>query len=369
MQKQYLCLTYKVLRREANMFESNFAHAVSIEDDRYSFDAAPKISDSTEETEKLDDSYDVLNEIASTITVENTDEVIENDVVSEEIERLTEVELIGVPYTRNNPYAPQKEAKEITFGTTQVAQMLGITAQTVRNYIDDYNDYLNISIVSAGSTRRAMFTRNDIEKLRQLMKVKDENNYTTEQMREYLGNPNHVGAEPENRQVDKAVELLIETVKNLLEESNKNYCARIEQQDQQYGESINALNDVIKQQNTQIADLKSAMEKQSGAIEELKEASSASHEREISSLKQQHDEEIDRITKANNENKRVTEEVISSLTAQNEELQSKLAEQEEQVNKEKEAVEKLASDNEAMNERIKELEALATKKKKFLGIF
>lgn len=219
----------------------------------------------------------------------------------EESEVIEDIEIVGAPYTRNDPYVKkEKPAREITYGTTQVAQMLGVTPQTVRNYIKDYNEYLEIEIVQAGSTERAQFTKSDVETLRELMRVKEENNYTTDQMREYIADPKHVGYVPESKKMDKTVELLIETVRRMLLENTQTCTNLIASQDNTYSKAVEELSAIVQNQNEQIEGLKGALEEQRKSIDSLTHGTTELQKREISMIEAKSQETIASIKSENN---------------------------------------------------------------------
>lgn len=334
----------------------------------------------------VDDNSEKATEAPSTAfdedidTITNINEIIKNSDYEYEIE--------GAPYTRNNPFnKKERPVKEITYGTTQVAQMLGVTPQTIRNYIKDYNEFLGIDIVQAGSTERAQFTREDVEILREVMKVKDENNFTTDQMLAYMSDPNHVGYVPESKKYDKAVEMLITTVSKMLEESNQKYLGIINQQDQQYTKSVGELSEMVQKQSTQINEMKDAFENQQRAIDNMLANSKDETQKRLEEIESRNSEAISQLEKEkagkiralNDEKLALKNQLEQKIGELNKEIQEQKNQNSDLKEKNKDHTQKeenletkisdLAMQNEILQKEIDELRALQNKRKKFLGIF
>ena len=75
------------------------------------------------------------------------------------------------------------EGGHIFYKTREVAEELHITDQDVRNYAQFFEDILQIEKTASGHRR---FSRENIDKLANILRIKQENNYTFEQVRELL---------------------------------------------------------------------------------------------------------------------------------------------------------------------------------------
>ena len=75
------------------------------------------------------------------------------------------------------------EGGSVFYKTGDVAEELNITDQDVRNYAQFFEDILKIEKTPSGHRR---YTRENIDKLASILRLKQENNYTFEQIRDLL---------------------------------------------------------------------------------------------------------------------------------------------------------------------------------------
>ena len=75
------------------------------------------------------------------------------------------------------------EGEGITYKTSDVADILGIESQDVRNYCQQFSDFLNIDRTVGGQRR---FTKENIDRLAAILNIKNANGYTIEQTRAAL---------------------------------------------------------------------------------------------------------------------------------------------------------------------------------------
>ena len=86
---------------------------------------------------------------------------------------------------------------EPLFSTFEIADELGITPQTIRNYIGYFKDFLNVERDERGHTH---FTTQDVETLKLILDLRRDKKLTKEKIREYLLNDGNitpiVGSQP-----------------------------------------------------------------------------------------------------------------------------------------------------------------------------
>lgn len=289
---------------------------------------------------------DIENTAAKEIPTEDKIESlpINNAVTIEkdEIEKVQpdDTDIVGGPYSRETykPSNPRKinedTYKNVTVSTQYVARVLNVTEQTVRNYCRDFADYLNIETTGAGRMR---FTNDDIEHLRHIMRLKDENNFTMDQLKEYLANPDNYSRLPETERLDMFASQLEERVLALItKQLSSTTAALIESNDKSR-----------KQENEQITKLMEAFNEQSAELKQLKDEM----------------DKIDSISKTID----IVKDKIGAPNDILNEYQSKI----DRLLKE---IERLSIDNANMDKIVKEQEQTITelnaakKKKKFFGL-
>ena len=72
---------------------------------------------------------------------------------------------------------------KVTFSTGDVAQILGITSQTLRNYCAFFKDHLNIPTTENGHRR---YNAESIDQLKKIIAIKEKNHFTVEETKQFL---------------------------------------------------------------------------------------------------------------------------------------------------------------------------------------
>ena len=225
-----------------------------------------------------------------------------------------ETEIEGLPYSRENKGRPVKKVdiKEALFGTERAAQALGTTAQTIRDYCDNYDFYLNIPRTPKGARR---FTVEDIEKLRYIMKTKEEKQFTVKEMQGYLRDPEHFTLE--RNVLDKGTMQLF--VEELMEKMSQQMTIQMEMMMKQNLEFSNKLIEakdektatLMEKMNQRLSQQEKDFEK---LLNEIKESSKATQDKE-----KEHAEQIDNLMSMIKEKDRAIESLKEE--ANNKDLQ------------------------------------------------
>lgn len=84
-------------------------------------------------------------------------------------------------FSIHDPELPE----DLEVGTSTAAKALGVTEQTIRNYCNDFSEFLEVRIKKNGRRKLSIKT---LRKLNNIMQIKEERKYDREQMRAYLRN-------------------------------------------------------------------------------------------------------------------------------------------------------------------------------------
>lgn len=218
----------------------------------------------------------------------------EPEIINSDIE---DVEGSSAHYFRKQPGRPPKYKeyddipKDMLFGTEYVAQILGLSSQAIRNYCDDFEDFLHIRRKDTGHRQ---FTQEDINNLRRIIKIKDERNFTVKQMKAYLENPTDNAMVPDEVKMEqlllKVKESVNETVLQLLSEIKEQNTLALEDKNKainEASEKISEMTSEIAKQKERIIELENLLKHQSEEnaviIDELKKSNELK-ESEISEL-------------------------------------------------------------------------------------
>lgn len=173
----------------------------------------------------------------------------------------------GAPYTRgpNGRYIKPSENKEIEWGTEYVAKLLGTTSQTIRSYADRYEDYLGIRKLGHG---RRKFTKENIDRLRELIKFKDTYGLTLVQLDEYINSgKNPYKYLPEDQKLDKIIEFfdkfqhsMEENLKTMFTALADNNQRLIEERNESQTKTASSLLNALDEQNKKIEAISFALE-------------------------------------------------------------------------------------------------------------
>lgn len=225
-----------------------------------------------------------------------SDEEVSPDDYADYIEEIAESEIHstieGIPYSRNGQGNPkhknQKAMDEITFGTEYVAKVLGVSSQAIRNYVEDYNEFLKIE---KNATGKRLFRQDQIDMLENIMRIKDERGYTTARMKAYLQDPENEKkiASPEERMEEMFGKLqlamqqtMMENMKAFAGELMENNIKLLEMKDTINTQIVDELKGQVVDQGKAISELLDIVKSQAGdekkqeesmrIIEELKES-------------------------------------------------------------------------------------------------
>lgn len=307
-------------------------------------DSAEGTSDFTESSEQLENTVQQqdVNVYDNNEKITHTEgEVIdaEEEITATEYVKVEASEVIGGAYTREtyNAANPRKHTemtmKNITVTTQYVAKALNVTEQTVRNYCKELSGYFNIEITGSGRMR---FTQKDIDDLRYVMKLKEMNNFTMEQLRQYLLEGSYASL-PETKRLDAYAQNLEEKVLQLIADKLNTTTLLLQEQ-----------NDTRKEESENIQRILLAFEQQSKDIEELKQ----------------------NITEINEKSKQ-----IDIVDTKKDDAEKELEKFKSEIESLRQKNEKLMIDNANMSEKVKMHEQTITElsqrkeRKKFLGIF
>ena len=256
--------------------QSSYSYSSNISDDEFS-------DISGEENTQKAHTYN------STASSSDEPEIINSDI--------EDVEGSSAHYFRKQPGRPPmyKEyddiPKDMLFGTEYVAQILGLSSQAIRNYCDDFEDFLQIRRKETGHRQ---FTQEDINNLRRIIKIKDERNFTVKQMKAYLENPTDNAMVPDEVKMEqlllKVKESVNETVLQLLSEIKEQNTLALEDKNNainEASEKISEMTSEIAKQKERIIELENLLKHQSEEnaviIDELKKSNELK-ESEISEL-------------------------------------------------------------------------------------
>lgn len=134
---------------------------------------------------------------------------------------------------------------DLEVGTSAAANALGVTEQTIRNYCNDFSEFLEIRLVNG----RRKIKIETLKKLDIIMHVKEERKYDREQMRAYLRNEGRESlmvteAERMNALVEAVSKKVIDEMVGLLNGENGVF-PRIDAQSRQLANEIKRLSDLL----------------------------------------------------------------------------------------------------------------------------
>lgn len=208
-----------------------------------------------------------INEVETDNDVVALDKELESN--DSELERVIpdSSDIIGGSYSREtykptNPRKVNEESlKNVTVSTQHVARVLNVTEQTIRNYCRDFADFLNIETTGAGRMR---FTNDDIEHIRYIMRLKDENNFTMEQLKEYLSSPDNYSRLPERERLDMFASQIEKQVLEIISSKLASTTALLEENhraQEKDRKQMQELVEAFKSQSDELRQLKEGMKK------------------------------------------------------------------------------------------------------------
>ena len=105
----------------------------------------------------------------------------------------------------------------VKYRTKEVANILGVSEQTIRNNAAFFEPYLNIEKAESGHRR---YGRDSIDKLRLIFQLKKDKKFTNEQVIEYLQGDNldYADLSPEKK-LDIALSMITKTIQSVMEDT------------------------------------------------------------------------------------------------------------------------------------------------------
>mgnify|MGYP003291535726 CR=1 FL=1 len=185
------------------------------------------------------------------------------EIVDDEAENYYD-SIEGGPYFRIDG-RPIKKKKEhlVLYGTTDVAKMIGMSPQAIRNYCDYFEDYLQIPRKESG---HRSFTQEHVDRLRGLIEIKDKKNLTFEQLKEYLIRPEAFDIVPESQKLEVAMEKMQELFENSLRAAisyiSDSNIKLLEQKDAATAKVMSEVTEQLKKQDETITELLDVIKKE-----------------------------------------------------------------------------------------------------------
>lgn len=136
----------------------------------------------------------------------------------------------------------------VKYRTKEVANILGVSEQTIRNNATFFEPYLNIEKAESGHRR---YGRDSIDKLRLIFQLKKDKKFTNEQVIEYLQGDNldYADLSPEKK-LDIALSMITKTIQSVMEDTATSLLQSnekmIEQQNNEYNENLRQNTELIK---------------------------------------------------------------------------------------------------------------------------
>ena len=258
------------------------------------------VNEATSHAEQVYDEEDIVRVENKETNPDDYIEYVKDTVDESEIHSSIE----GMPYSREfqgNPRTKNKKAmSEITFGTEHVAKELGVSAQAIRNYVEDYNEFLDIEFSPTG---RRIFRLEQIEKLRNIMQVKEERGYTTARMKAYLRDPDNEKkvASPEERMEEMFGKMqlamqqsMMESMRTFAGELLENNTKLLEMRESMSAQIVDELKEQVIDQGKALSELLDLVKSQSMDDRKYEESLKVIEELKDSIL--QKDKKLDELT-------------------------------------------------------------------------
>ncbi|AOZ97810.1 MerR family transcriptional regulator [Butyrivibrio hungatei] len=210
---------------------------------------------------------------------------------------------------------------EILYSTFDIANELGITPQTIRNYTGYFKDFLNVVKNDRGI---ALYTTEDLETLRLIFSLKQNKKYDKEKIRIYLENDGKMPplgginavkkVKKEQTSLSKDAMLKFADYIQKLFESNFNklestFTAKVEN----VGSLINGMDATIKEQADIIEKQRAELEKQRDLINGVKSMAKQSKDT-IEQIKQTQDDNAGKTDEALKNTESAMLKAISNIT-------------------------------------------------------
>lgn len=235
--------------------------------------------------------FEDTKQITDTIP-EKSGEIIEQKPADSDIKviRVPEEETLieGMPYSREFVGRPKKmkQVEPPMVGTETVAKLLGTTAQTIREYTDNFDDYLKIKRRESGARR---FTEKDIDNIRDIMKLKEEKGFTIKEMQAYLANPENPMIPSYTREV-KDIRSILENMQKVMIMQMESSQKMLEDKESESAKMLDALTKKIEKQDETI-------EKMLGIIKESRDEEQSKQIENLMKMIQEKEEQIELMKK------------------------------------------------------------------------
>lgn len=194
-----------------------------------------------QDTEYPEDVSAELEKMFRSADDEPEPEKIDEGIENEDIEHF-QGEIYEEPLTDEQLKALGSE-NGVFYKIGEVAKMLGVSDQVLRNYCMWFDKFLNIQKTKGG---QRLFQKKDIENLRVIIKLKNERRFTNEQVTQFLEGKNPYESnkkhEDDSSNANVLMEMIrgavVEAVAKALEENMKTTTLLLEDQKENYDQII-----------------------------------------------------------------------------------------------------------------------------------
>lgn len=247
------------------------------------------------------DAEPILDNIIEEPEVENAPDVsdIEVGLPKVEIIHAQQAEIEEEHLTEDELHKLGSE-RAVYFKTREVAARLGCSEQMIRNYSQDFADYLQIEKTPSGHRR---YTTDDIERLGNLIKLKADKGLSNEQVIEFLSaNDDPDVALTSEKRADFLMQMIRDTVQNTVKES---ICSNIVLLEEQRTGEVAELQAVVEKSNEIMEQMMNQMEEKNKLLEEK--------DKVIEELLKKNDDYASKLNNMMEVNEKNHEELLNSL--------------------------------------------------------
>lgn len=221
----------------------------------------PEMNDMSYFIDESDDKDDI--DIDDTDDTEGkSDDIEEKESLDEEEPEVIKAESVEIytPPLTDEDLKGMGSMENIRYKSGDVAKMLGISDQVVRNYAEQYDSILHVEKTATGHRR---FSEENIEQLKLIIQLKHERGLTTEQTIEFFQSQDKpLSSLTTEMKFDVLLQLISERVNTAVTAALENHISieknqqlLIEQYDRSLEDNSNlieALTEIIEKQNEQI---------------------------------------------------------------------------------------------------------------------
>ncbi|WP_026653601.1 MerR family transcriptional regulator [Butyrivibrio proteoclasticus] len=210
---------------------------------------------------------------------------------------------------------------EILYSTFDIANELGITPQTIRNYTGYFKDFLNVEKNDRGI---ALYTIEDLETLRLIFSLKHNKKYDKEKIRIYLENDgkmpplgdSNTAKKVKREQTSLSKDAMLkfaDYIEKLFESNFNKFESSFSDKVENVGSLINGMDATIKEQADIIEKQRAELEKQRDLINGVKSMTKQSKDA-IEQIKQTQDDNADKTDEALKNTESALLKAISNIT-------------------------------------------------------